>query len=84
MNSERSKVMVGSSSEKIIVNSGKRPCGLVVCLPRSMKGKESHSNFQFFGELPIPPHTTGAVETLNVCFFLSHSVILSTINIFRP
>ena len=76
--------MVSSSGGKMIVNSGKRPCALVVCLPRPMEGKGSHSNFQFFRELPVPPHVTGVVETLNVCSFLSHSGILSTIIIFIP
>ena len=47
VNSGRSKVMVGSSGGKMIVNCGKRPCGLVVFLPRPMEGKRSHSNFQF-------------------------------------
>ena len=39
MNSGRSKVMVGSSDGKMIVNSGQRPCGVVVCLTRPMEGK---------------------------------------------
>ena len=38
VNSEKSKVMVGSSVGKMIVNSEKRPCG-VVRLPRPMEGK---------------------------------------------
>ena len=29
--------MVGSSGGKMIVNSGKRSCGLVVCLPRPIE-----------------------------------------------
>ena len=56
--------MVGSSGGKMMVNSRKRPYGLVVCLPRPMEGKGGHSNFQFFGELPVLPHTTGVVGTL--------------------
>ena len=48
--------MVGSSDGKMIVNSGKRPCGVVVCLTRHMEGKGGHSNFQLFGELPFPQH----------------------------
>ena len=39
VNSGRSKVMVGSSDGNIIVNSGKRPCSVVVCLTRPMEGK---------------------------------------------
>ena len=31
VNSGSSKVMVGSSDGKVIVNYGKRPCGVVVC-----------------------------------------------------
>ena len=58
MNSGRSKLMVGSSGGKMIVNS----CCL---LPRPMGGKGSHSNFQLFGEL----HATGVLETLNFCYF---------------
>ena len=67
----------------MIVNSGKRPCGLV-CLPRPMEGKGSHSNFQFFGEMAVAPHATVVVETLIFCSFLYHSGILSTIIIIRP
>ena len=40
VNSGRSKVMVGRSDGKMIVNSGKRPCGVVVCLTR----RNSHCN----------------------------------------
>ena len=83
-NSGRSKVMVGSSAGKMIVKSGKWHCGIVVCLPRSMRVNGSHSNFQLFGELPVPPHATGVIETLNFCSFLYHSGILRTIIIFRP
>ena len=68
--SGRSKVMVGCSGGKMIVNSGKWPCMLSCCLlPRPMEGKGRHSNFQLFGELPVPPHATGVLETLNVCSF---------------
>ena len=86
VNSGKSKVMVGSSGGKMIVNSGKRliACGPVVCLSRPMEGKGSHSNFQFLGELPVPPHPTGVVETLNKLSFLYHSGIMSTIIIVRP
>ena len=56
VNLGRSKVMVGSSGGKMIVNSRNRPCGLVVCLHRPMEGKGSHSNVQFFGKLTFPPH----------------------------
>ena len=76
--------MGSSSGGKMIVDSGQWHCGLVVFLPRPMRGKGSHSNFQLFGELPVPPHATGAVETHNFCSFLYHSGILSTIIIFRP
>ena len=70
VNSGRSKLMVGSSGGKMIVNSGKWPCTWSCCLlPRPMGGKGSHSNFQLFGELPVPPHTTGVLETLNFCSF---------------
>ena len=80
VNSERSKVMVGSSDGKIIVNDGKRPCGGVVCLTRSMKGRgEGHSNFQLIGELTFSQHAAGVVGALNYCAFLYHSGILSTI-----
>ena len=66
MNSGRSKLMVGSSGGKMIVNSGKWPCTWSCCLlPRPMGGKGSHSNFQLFGEL----HATGVLETLNFCSF---------------
>ena len=61
--------MVGSSGGKMIVNSGNRPCSHVVCLPRPIEVKGSHSNFQFFGVLSVPPHATRVVETLNVCSF---------------
>ena len=70
MNSGRSKVMVGSSGGKMIVNSGKSPCTWSCCLlPRPMEGKGSHSNFQLFGELPVLPHAAGVIETLNFCSF---------------
>ena len=70
MNSGRSKVMVGSSSGKMIIYSRKWPCTWSCCLlPRPMGGKGSHSNFQLLGELPVPPHTTGVLETLNFCSF---------------
>ena len=72
MNSGRAKVMVDSSGGKMIVNSGKWPC----C--------QSHSEFQLFGELPVPPLATGVLETLNICSFLYHSGILSTIIIIIP
>ena len=66
MNSGRSKVMVGSSGGKMIINSGKWPCTWSCCLfHRPMGGMVSHSNFQLLGELPVPPHTTGVLETLN-------------------
>ena len=39
VNSGMSKVMVGSSGGKMIANSGKRSCGLVVCLPRPMESQ---------------------------------------------
>ena len=39
VNSGRSKGMVGSSDGKMIINSEKRPCGVVVCLTRPMEGK---------------------------------------------
>ena len=87
MNSGRSKVMVGSSGGKMIVNSGKWPCTWSCCLlPRPMGRKGSHSNFPLFGELPVPPHATGVIETLIFCSLsLSyHYGILSTIMIFRP
>ena len=85
MNSGRSKVIVGSSGGKMIVNSGKWPCTWSCCLlPRPMGGNGSHSNFQLFGELPVPQHATGVLETLNFCSFYYHSDILSTIIIFRP
>ena len=73
VNSGKSKVMVGSSGGKMIVNSEKRPCGLVVFIPRPMERKGSHSNFHFFGELSVPTHATGVVETLNFCSFVYHS-----------
>ena len=79
--------MVGSSDGKMSVNSGKRPCGVVVCLIRPMEGKGGggHSNSQFFGELPFPQHAAELVGTLNCCVFLYHSGILSTmIFIFGP
>ena len=67
VNAGRSKVMVGSSDGKMIVNSGKRPCGVVVCLFRPMEGRGGgHSNFQFFGELSFPQH---ALEHLIVVPF---------------
>ena len=70
VNSVRSKVMVGSSDGKIIVDSGKRTCGVVVCLTRPIEGRGGgHSNFQFFGELPFPQHAAGVVGTLNCCAF---------------
>ena len=85
VNSGISKVMVGSSGGKMIVNSGKLPCAWSCCLLlRPMGGKGRHSNVQLFGELPVPPHTTGVLETPNLCSFLYHSGILSTIIIFRP
>ena len=85
MNSGMSKVMVGSSGGKMIVNSGKWSCTWSCCLvPRPMGGKGSHSNFQLVGELPVPQHATGILETLNFCSFYYHSGILSTIIIFRP
>ena len=66
--------MVGSSDGKMIVNSGKWPCTWSCCLlPRHMGGKGSHSNFQLFGELPVPPHATGDLETLN---FVPFNIIL--------
>ena len=69
--------MVGSSDGKMIVNSGKWPCGIVVCLtiPRERKG----GSLQFFwGDLPFPQHAAGVVGTLNCCAFLYHSCILRT------
>ena len=36
VNSGRSKVIVGSSGGKMIVHSGKWPCGLGVCRPRDL------------------------------------------------
>ena len=70
MNSGRSKVIVGSSGGKMIVNSGKWPCTWSCCLrPRPMGVKGSHSNFQLFGELPVSPHATGVLETLKFCSF---------------
>ena len=81
MNSGRSKVMGGSSDGNIIVKSGKRPCGIVVCLPRPMEGK-GRSTVQFFGELPVPLHAAGVVERLNCCDFLYNYGILSTMIIF--
>ena len=39
VNSGMSKVMVGNSDGKIIVYSGKQPCGVVVCLTRLMEEK---------------------------------------------
>ena len=46
VNSRRSKLMVGSSGGKMIVNSGKWPCTWSCCLlPRLMGGMGSHSNF---------------------------------------
>ena len=68
MNSGRSKVMVGSNGGKMIVNSGKWPCTCCL-LPRPMEGKGSHSNFQLFGERPVPPHAAGVLETLKFCSF---------------
>ena len=50
MNSGRSKLIVGSSGGKMIVNS-------VVCF------------LDLFGELPVPLHATGVLETLNFCSF---------------
>ena len=71
MNSGRSKVMVGSSGGKMIINPGKWPCTWSCCLlPRPMGGKGSHSNFQLLGELRVPPHATGVLETQNCCSFL--------------
>ena len=70
MNSGKSKLRVGSSGGKMIVHSGKWPCTWSCCLlPRPMGGKWSHSNFQLFGELPVPLHATGVIETLNFCSF---------------
>ena len=70
LNSGRSKVMVGSSGGKMIVNSGKWPCAWFCCLLlRPMGGKGSHFSVQLFGELPVPPHTTGVLETLNFSSF---------------
>ena len=69
MNSGRSKLMVGSSGGKMIVNSGKWPSTWSCLLPRPMGGKGSHSNFQLFGELPVPLHATGILETLIFCSF---------------
>ena len=70
MNSGRSKLMVGSSGGKMIVNSVKWSCTWSCCfLPRRMGGKGSHSNFQLFGELPVPLHATGVLETLIFCSF---------------
>ena len=43
-----------------------------------------HDDDELYGELPVPPHATGVLETLNFCSFLYHSGILSTIIIFRP
>ena len=74
LNSGRSKVMVGSSGGKMIVNSGKWPCAWSCCLlPRPMGGKGSHSNVQLFGELPVP-HTR--LESLKHLFFLPFYIIL--------
>ena len=43
---------------------------VVLCLlPRPMGGNGSHSNFQLIGELPVPLHATGVLETLNFCSF---------------
>ena len=70
MNSGKSKVMVGSSGKKMIINSGKWPCTWFCCLlPRPKGGKGSHPNFQLLGELPVPPHAIGVLETLNFCSF---------------
>ena len=78
VNSGRSKVMVGSSAGKMIVNSGKRPCGVVVCLTRPIGGG-GHSNFQFFGALPFLQHTAGVVGPLNCCASSYYSGIINTI-----
>ena len=65
--------MVGSSGGKMIVNSEKRPCGVVVGLPIPMEGKGGHSNFQFH-------HTRlESLEYLIVVTFLYHFGILSII-----
>ena len=70
MNSGSSKVMVDSSGGKMIINSGMWPCTWSCCLfPRPMGGKGSHSNCQLLGELPVPPHATGVLETLNFCSY---------------
>ena len=79
--------MIGSSDGKMIVNSGKRPCGVIVCLTRPMEGNRGggHSDFKFFGELSFPQHSAGVVGTLNCRAFLYHSGILNTmIFIFGP
>ena len=73
MNSGRSKVMVGSSGGKMIINSGKWPCTWSCCLlPRPMGGKGSHSNFQLLGELP--EHTR--LESLKHLIFVPFNIIL--------
>ena len=69
VNSGRSKLLVGSSGGKMIVNSGKWLCTWSCCLLPKPGGKGSHSNFQLFGELPVPLHATGVIETLNLCSF---------------
>ena len=77
--------MVSSRGGKMIVNSGKWSCTWPFCLlPRPMGGNGSQSNFQLFGELPVPLHATGVLETLNFCSFQYYSGILSTNIIFRP
>ena len=50
---------------------------VLLLLPRLMGGKVSNSNFQLFGELPVPPHASGVLETFNLCFFLYNYGILS-------
>ena len=66
----------------MIVNSGKRHCGIVVVvrLPILMEGKRGDSNFKLFGELLAPPHAAVVVGTVNC--FLYHSGILSNIILF--
>ena len=83
VNSGRYKVMVDNSGGKMVVNSGEWSCTWSCCLlPRPMGGKGSPSDFQLFGELPVPPHATELLETLKYCSFLYRSGILSNIIIF--
>ena len=72
VNSGRSKVMVGSSGWEDDCKLWKvgNVHGSCCVLPRPMGGKGSHSNFQLFGELPVPHTRLESLKTLIFWFLL--------------